>query len=182
MKTHKRLGVLMSLAILLVAVLFTAGCSDLGDTTVSVTTGATEQSSGPISTIDRPTVTTPVTTDIASDAVDPRAQLIELGQTYTEHISGGTAYPDNSKLYALVAPSGSRLQIGISGFDVDLDIYVDTDLSLLDYDDHGTWQSNAYGTVDEEVSIGNPSGVYYIQVCSYEAVESDFTLYSVFTP
>ncbi len=91
----------------------------------------------------------------------------------------GTTYPDSCTVFCLWVPEGgSRLDIGISDFDVDLDMYVDTNLSVLEYEDHGQWESNAYGTGDESVSITSPGGRYYIQVCSYEGIPSGFTIHS----
>jgi hypothetical protein len=107
-----------------------------------------------------------------------------MNTRYTNHITGGP-YPETCPMYCLWVPQGSQLKIGISDFDIDLDIYVDRDISVLEYSDHGQWQSNAYGTGDEEVTVYNPDGRYYIQVCSYSSSrsdETDFTLYSSFTP
>jgi hypothetical protein len=59
---------------------------------------------------------------------------------------------------------------------------VDTDVSVLEYGDHGQWESNAYGTDDEAVSISNPGGRYYIQVCSYEGLASNFVLSNTYAP
>ena len=91
-------------------------------------------------------------------------------------------YPDTCEFYCLWVPDGSQLDIGISDFNVDLDLYVDTNISVLAFEDHGQWESNAYGDGDEEVSIFNPGGRYYIQVCSYEGLASTFLLYNIFTP
>jgi hypothetical protein len=81
-------------------------------------------------------------------------------------VTGGT-YPDICAIYCLWVPDGQLLEIGISNFDVDLDVFVDTDLSILEYDDRGMWRSNAYGAVDESITIQDPGGRYYVQVCSY---------------
>ena len=78
--------------------------------------------------------------------------------------------------------SGSSLEVGISRFNVDLDMYVDTDLSVLELDDHGQWESNNYGAGNESVTIENPGGRYYIQVCSFEGKASSFNIWSEFTP
>jgi hypothetical protein len=102
--------------------------------------------------------------------------------TSVEKSVQGGSYPDACEVFCLWVPDGSRLDIGISDFDVDLDIYVDVDLSVLQFEDHGRWESNAYGTGDEEVTIYDPGGRYYMQVCSYEGVASSFTLYNEFTP
>ncbi len=110
------------------------------------------------------------------------AECIEANQSYSYYLRGG-AYPDNCSLYSLSVPAGRRLDIGIRDFTVDLDIYVDRNLSVLQYDDHGQWTSNDYGTGDESVTIYNPEGRYYIQVCAYERNDgSDFILYTDFTP
>jgi hypothetical protein len=92
-------------------------------------------------------------------------------------------YPDSCEFYCLWVPDGgSRLDIGISNFDVDLDLYVDTNISVLAFEDHGQWESNAYGDGDESVSISSPGGRYYIQVCSYEGLASTFLLSNLFVP
>jgi hypothetical protein len=101
---------------------------------------------------------------------------IEMNTQTSGQVTGGS-YPDNCTVYCLWVPDGgSRLEIGISGFDTDLDMYVDTNLSVLQYEDHGQWESNDYGTGDESVTISNPGGRYYIQVCSYEGIASGFTI------
>ncbi|HJX59526.1 MAG TPA: hypothetical protein VJ481_03150 [Patescibacteria group bacterium] len=65
----------------------------------------------------------------------------------------------------------------LAGFDVDLDIYVDRNLSVLAFEDHGQWESNAYGNGDEYISLSSPQGgPYYMQICSYEGLASPFTL------
>lgn len=99
--------------------------------------------------------------------VDQSAQ----GQIY------GGAYPDNCVVYCLWVPEdGRRLRIEISDFDEDLDMYVDQALNILQEDDFGQWYSNDAGTGDESVSISDPGGRYYIQVCSYEGTPSTFTI------
>ena len=101
---------------------------------------------------------------------------LEMNSTASGSISAGS-YPDTCTVFCLWVPdSGSSLDIGISGFDVDLDMYVDTNLSVLQYEDHGQWESNDYGTGDESVSISSPGGRYYIQVCSYEGLASTFSI------
>jgi len=101
---------------------------------------------------------------------------LEMNSTASGSISAGS-YPDTCTVFCLWVPdSGSSLNIGISGFDVDLDMYVDTNLSVLQFEDHGQWDSNEYGSVDESVSISSPGGRYYIQVCSYEGLASSFRI------
>jgi hypothetical protein len=107
---------------------------------------------------------------------------VDMNTRTTQSVEAGN-YPDACHYYCLWVPEGgNRLEIGISGFDVDLDMYVDTDLSVLTFEDHGEWESNAYGTGDESVTINNAGGRYYIQVCSYEGLASSFTFWSTFTP
>lgn len=105
---------------------------------------------------------------------------VQMNSSTTGEVTG-TSYPDTCTVYCLWVPdAGSSLEIGISGFDVDLDMYVDTNLSVLQYEDHGQWESNAYGTDDESVTISGPGGRYYIQVCSYEGLPSSFTIDSTY--
>jgi hypothetical protein len=104
-----------------------------------------------------------------------------MNTSVIKHVSGGT-YPDTCEIFCLWVPDGRQLEIGISDFEIDLDLYVDIDLSILEYGDHGLWMSNGYGSGDELVVIEDPGGRYYVQVCSYEAAPSDFRLRSTFTP
>lgn len=124
---------------------------------------------------------TPTPTLFVGGSCDPETQRVEMNQRLALQVEGGS-YPDTCEVYCLWVPAGSQLEIGISDFSVDLDIYVDVDLSVLAFSDHGRWESNAYGTGDEQVSIMNPEGRYYMQVCSYEGVASGFTLWSRFVP
>jgi hypothetical protein len=118
---------------------------------------------------------------VGGDCESP-AQRIDMNTNLSESVNAGT-YPDSCKFYCLWVPnSGKSLDIGISNFDIDLDLYVDTDISVLAFEDHGQWTSNDYGTGDESVSISNASGRYYIQVCSYEGLASPFTLTNTFKP
>lgn len=112
---------------------------------------------------------------------DPGTVRVVMDTSVQMSVTGGT-YPDICAIYCLWVPDGQLLEIGISNFDVDLDVFVDTDLSILEYDDRGMWRSNAYGAVDELITIQDPGGRYYVQVCSYEALPSDFTLHNSFTP
>jgi hypothetical protein len=96
----------------------------------------------------------------------------------------GSISEDNDELaycteFCLWVPEGgSRLDISISDFNVDLDLYVDTDYQVLLTGDIGEagWESIDIGDGDESVSISSPGGRYYIQVCSYEMESSSFTL------
>ena len=107
---------------------------------------------------------------------DSGTTRLQMNSRASGSISAGT-YPDTCTVFCLWVPDdGSGLDIGISGFDVDLDMYVDTNLSVLQFEDHGQWESNDYGTGDESVSISSPGGRYYIQVCSYEGLASTFSI------
>ena len=120
-------------------------------------------------------------TPFVPGACEAGTQRLEMNTSLIGYVTSGT-YPDTCFVYCLSVPAGRSLEIGIRDFSVDLDMYVDMDLSVLAYSDHGAWESNAYGTGDEAVSINNPAGEYYIQVCSYEGLASDFTVYSEFAP
>lgn len=124
---------------------------------------------------------TPTTIPFVAGECENNAIPIQMNTEIGESVQAGN-YPDTCEFYCLWVPDGSQLDIGIRNFDVDLDIYVDTNISVLAFEDHGQWESNAYGTGDEEVSIYNPGGRYYIQVCSYEGLASTFLLYNWFTP
>jgi hypothetical protein len=107
---------------------------------------------------------------------------IDMNTDIEFSVQAGT-YPDTCEFYCLWVPeNGTRLDIGILNFDVDLDLYVDTNISVLAFEDHGQWQSNAYGEGDEAISIFTPGGRYYIQVCSYEGLASSFLLHNLFVP
>jgi hypothetical protein len=101
-----------------------------------------------------------------------------------EFVSGGS-FPSNCTEFCLWVPEGgTRLEIAISDFNVDLDLFVDKDYQVLQTVDTGEagWESIAYGSVDESVTIYNPGGRYYIQICSWEGVSSEFMLENEFTP
>jgi len=101
---------------------------------------------------------------------------LPVDQSAVGSIVGGT-YPNNCTVYCLWVPDGGRrLEIEISDFDVDLDMYVDQDLNILQFDDFGQWYSNDAGSGNESVSISDPGGRYYVQVCSYEGTPSTFTI------
>lgn len=105
---------------------------------------------------------------------------LPMNQRANGSIVGGM-YPDSCTVFCLWVPeNGRQLDIEISGYSEDLDMYVDQDLNILQYDDFGQWYSREGGSVNESVSIDNPGGRYYIQVCSYEGTPSDFRIDSNF--
>jgi hypothetical protein len=112
---------------------------------------------------------------------DPSIESVGLNTRKYERVRGGS-YPDSCEVYCLCVSDGSLLEVGISDFIVDLDIYIDVDLSILDYGDNGRWESDAFGTVNETISIQNPGGCYYIKICSYEGQPSTFIFWNELTP
>jgi hypothetical protein len=132
-----------------------------------------------------PTTAPPVIDVDYSCECDPRAEPIELNTSIPLDMHQATGgYPANCQYWCACVPAGgSGLDIGITDFNVDLDIYVAwndfegiTGQSLV-YGDTYTWMSNAFGTSDEWVSIDSPQeGPYYIEVCSYEGTASPYTL------
>jgi len=133
----------------------------------------------------RPSETsTTVIESFVSGECDGSTIPIDMNTTYQHQVEQGS-YPASCSFYCLWVPeSGSSLEIGISRFGVDLDMYVDTNLSVLASSETGTgrWESDNYGSGNESVTIGNPSGRYYIQVCSYEGEASTFNLWNKYTP
>jgi hypothetical protein len=114
--------------------------------------------------------------DFTGGECEPGTTRLQMDSSASGQITG-SSYPDTCTVFCLWVPEGgSRLDISISDFDVDLDMYVDTDLTILQFEDQGQWFSNAFGTDDESVSISSPGGRYYIQVCSYEGIPSGFTI------
>jgi len=83
-------------------------------------------------------------------------------------------------------PQGRQLEIGLTGFTINLDFYVDMNLSVADYSDFGEWYAHSSSeTGSERVTINNPEGRYYIQICAYSSSwsdETDFVFYNTFTP
>lgn len=93
-------------------------------------------------------------------------------------------YPANATYYCFAAPAGVQsITISLTGLAADLDLYVGygsirtvqgVDLSR---GDTYQWKSNAFGSVDEMVTISAPQpGIYYIEIASYEGQASPFTL------
>ena len=112
---------------------------------------------------------------------DPSIDRVGMNTRVSKRVQGSSSSV-SCEAFCLCVPDGSRLDIGISDFVVDLDIYVDVDLSILEPQDNGRWESDAFGTVDEQVSIQNPGGCYYMKVCSYEGEPGTFILWNDFTP
>ncbi len=103
---------------------------------------------------------------------------IQVGTDYSGNIAGGN-FPDNCTEVCIWSPDASSLTIGVSGPDLDLDLFVDPVLDVLtSTSSSGTaeWESNAYGTGPEEVTIYDPQGRYYAQVCSYDGSATGFVL------
>lgn len=166
----------------IILILFLVGCqSTTSDPTPPTSTALpSTNTSQPTNTAEPQNTSTP----FAGGECDPSAEQIDMDTNYTRHIQGGY-YPEGCSLFCLQVPTGKSLIIGIKDFRIDCDIYVDKDLSVLGYSDRGAWQSNVYGTWDEQLTINDPEGRYYIQVCTYEvkeSMESDFILYSIFIP
>lgn len=109
----------------------------------------------------------------------PGTTRVEMNRSISAQISQDDDALAFCTEYCLWVPEGgSRLDITISDFDVDLDLYVDTSYQVLMGDQAGeaAWESIDFGPDDESVSISSPGGRYYIQVCSYEGNPSSFTL------
>ncbi len=101
-----------------------------------------------------------------------------MGTDYVGTIAGGR-FPNNCAEMCIWSPDAGSLTIGVSGPALDLDLYVDPVLSVLtNTSSSGTasWESNAYGTGPEQVTIYNPQGRYYAQVCSYDGTGTTFVL------
>jgi hypothetical protein len=80
------------------------------------------------------------------------------------------------------------LEIGVSDFTVDLNLYIGRGsidvLNDVDVVEGSDWYSHHTGDgSDEDVSITDPEGgVYYIEVCSYDGSPSPFTLWTAISP
>lgn len=117
---------------------------------------------------------------------DSRASAIDPDQAYAGRIEAtDQGYPDNCNYYCLQIPDGTgNLSISLTDFDVDLDLYVgygEFDSVFGEEIAEGEtfeWKSNEFGTADEFVSISNPAtpGPYYIEVCSFESLASDYSV------
>ena len=164
--------------------LSTLGCGLFGSPTPDDTAPPAVQ---PPPTQVPPTVPPPEPTmpPFVGGECDSRSTRIDANVSYDENMHSTTqSYPANCLYYCLWIPEAmSNLTIGISDFDVDLDLYVGygsmeaVSGSEVEQGETYTWKSNDYGTGDEQVSIRNPEGgVYYIEVCSYEGSASPFKL------
>jgi hypothetical protein len=131
-----------------------------------------------------PTEAPPLPVDYTCEC-DPRAEPIDINTTIPLNMHTATGgYPANCQYWCACVPGGgSALDIGITDFTVDLDMYVAwNDFEGITgetpvYGESYTWMSNAYGTGDEWVDVTNPvEGPYYIEVCSYEGDPSPYNL------
>ena len=120
---------------------------------------------------------------VSGGACDPLSTAIQPGTGYSGSIAAtDQEYPANCTYYCLWIPGGSsELDISLSDFDVDLDLFVGYGdiTSVRGADPDATpWLSNEFGTDDEFISIPSPAAdsAYYIEVCSYEGLASNFTL------
>jgi hypothetical protein len=105
---------------------------------------------------------------------------VDVGTDYNGSITGGV-FPNNCTEVCIWSPESTSLTIGVSGpgLDLDLDLYVDQSLdTLISTASSNTagWESIAFGTGPEEVTITNPEGRYYAQVCSYDGSAASFVL------
>jgi len=167
MNTRKALVVVLTM---MVVATIACGISTPVPTAIPIPTAT------PVPTSPPPTVAPPPAVPVGS--CEHTDGELELGRAYQLDVPASSAYPGSCRYYCARVPEGGQsLRFSLTGFDVDLDIYVDRDLSVLAYQDHGQWESNAYGSGDEFVSIFSPDGgSYYAQVCSYESLASPFTL------
>lgn len=120
-------------------------------------------------------------TAITGGSSPDQCATLTANQSYTAqmHTSSGS-YPENCEYYCVTVPEGSsQADITLSGLSVDLDMFVQANNPVFtsDPDAAGTWTSNEFGTVDEQVSISSPdAGTYYIEICSYEGTGGPYNL------
>lgn len=127
----------------------------------------------------------PATPVVGQGECDARATRIEPNAlSRREMRSTSSPYPANCLYYCLWVPEGGEtLDIAISDLAADLDLFVGfgefssvvgvEPTQSVSY----TWKSNGYGTQDEAVRIPAPqTGMYYIEVCSYEGEATPFNL------
>ena len=101
----------------------------------------------------------------------------------------GSGYPGNCQRWCTRVPEGgSTLGIDLTGFVVDLDLYVANTFEGITgeeiiYGETYTWMSRMGGTADEGVAIDGPAGgTYYIEVCSFNGDPSPYTLSTLWLP
>jgi hypothetical protein len=171
--------------ILIFSVLLLPACGTVSEPTDSPQVPPTATNTSLPPTVSNMALPSPTTTEalepFPEGDCDPNTERIEMDASFIRSVEGGSVL-EACAVFCLWIPEGSKLEIGITDFDVDLDVYVDTDLSVLQTEDQCHWMSNEYGIEDEQITIQNPGGRYYIQVCSYEGLASDFILYNEFTP
>jgi hypothetical protein len=117
-------------------------------------------------------------------ACEPQPEEIQVNTPYSRYLDAtNQGYPCNCAYYFVRIPDvSSSLTISLSGFSEDLDLYVGYSSieTILGEDAREDWQwkSNEFGLDDEVVTISNPETAdpYYIEVCSYEATGSDYTI------
>lgn len=126
---------------------------------------------------------TPTPTFVAGDC-HSGTQRLEMNQSLTGRINAGSSFYDVIAMYCLWVPQGgSRLEINLTNFTADLDVYVSRSYEeLMSPTGFGEWYSRAGGTSPERVVINNPGGRYYIQIVSYTGAGSNFTISNTYTP
>ena len=121
---------------------------------------------------------------------DSQATEIEYNQTFALDMPRATGgYPTNCQRWcARVPEGGSTLGIDLTGFVVNLDLYVANTFEGITgndvvYGESYTWMSRLGGTSNEGVAIGDPAGgTYYIEVCSLDGYPSPYTLSTLWLP
>jgi hypothetical protein len=113
---------------------------------------------------------------------DSRSTSMDLNTSKNLNLkmTGDGTFPGNCAHFCLAVPDGaSDLEIGISNFASDLDLYVaasSLDKLMDSSTDASEFTSNETGLDPETVSVPDPaSGAWYAQVCSYQSVDTDFT-------
>lgn len=130
------------------------------------------------------TPTPTITPTFAAGDCHSGTQRLGMNQSLNGRINAGNSFYDVIAMYCLWVPqNGSRLEINLTNFTADLDIYVSRSYEeLMSPSGFGEWYSRAGGTTPERVVISNPGGRYYIQVVSYTGAGSNFTISNTFVP
>jgi len=176
-----RLVVLLGSSLLLVGCSSGTATQTGGDTTHHIgdtTPAAGDTTPTPDDTTPTPDDPAPVVEDTTGGDCEGGTTRVQVGTDYVGTIAGGR-FPNNCTEMCIWSPDAGSLTIGVSGPALDLDLYVDPVLSVLtNTSSSGTasWESNAYGTGPEQVTIYNPQGRYYAQVCSYDGTGTTFVL------